>query len=87
MANGNKVDTPPSRTYALVMLKDSVRIAPMLVDLNGLGVQCANVRNAYPHANIKEKLFFYTGEEFGKKKGKLVIIILSLYDLKGVVSK
>ena len=39
VADGHKMDTPPSITYAYFVSKDSVRVVHLINDLNGIGVQ------------------------------------------------
>ena len=53
VAYGHKVDTPPLMTYASLMLRDSVSIFLVLTTLNGLGVQCTDIQNAYLNSNPK----------------------------------
>ncbi len=83
VANGKMIDAPPSMTYASVVSRDSVRIALTLAALNDLGVQCADVQNAYLNAKPKEHVYTISGDEFGQFKGRTVVIVRSLYGLKG----
>ena len=62
----HKVDTSPSMTYASVVSQEIVIILLLLAVLNSLDVQYTGVPNAYLNANIKERVYFYDGEEFGK---------------------
>ncbi len=83
IAGGHKTDPPTSITYSSVVSRDSVRIAFLLAALNDLDVMMANVGNAYINADICEKVYFVTGDEFGAlNRGKNVIIVTALYGLK-----
>ena len=83
VADGHKQDAQQSMTYLTVVSRESVRIMLTLVALNSLDLQTANVQNAYLNAKPKERVYFYAGTEFGKDEGKLVIVVRSLYGLKG----
>ena len=78
------MDTPPFMTYVYVMSRDSVIIVLLHAALNGLGVQCANLQNAYLRTNPKERVYFYYGAEFGKYWVKIIDVVRELYGLKGV---
>lgn len=82
-ANGNMIEAPPSMTYASVVSRDSVRICLMLAALNGLDIKCADVQNAYLNAKPKEKVYIIGGKEFGEHEGRVIVIVRSLYGLKG----
>ena len=86
VADGHKQVAPDSMTYASVVSRDSVRIVLTLAALDNLDVLCADVQNAYLNAKPRERVYFYTGDEFGKDKGKLVIVVRALYGLKGAGS-
>ena len=83
VADGNMIPSPPSMTYASVVSRDSVRICLALAALNGLDVKCADVQNAYLNAEPKERVYIIAGKEFGRYEGRTVVIIRSLYGLKG----
>ena len=83
VADGNMIPSPPSMTYASVVSRDSVRICLTLAALNGLNVKCADVQNAYLNAEPKERVYIIAGKEFGRYEGRTVVIIRSLYGLKG----
>ena len=46
VADGHKVNTPPSMKYASFVLWESVIILFLITDLNGLGGQWSGVQNA-----------------------------------------
>jgi hypothetical protein len=83
VAGGHKTDPPMSLTYSSVVSRDSVRIGFLLAALNGLDILAADIGNAYINANVREKVYFIAGDEFGaSRKGKPVVIIKALYGLK-----
>ena len=82
-ANGNMIESPPSMTYASVVSRDSVRICLTLAALNNLSIKCADVQNAYLNAKPKEKVYLIGGKEFGENEGRIIVIVRSLYGLKG----
>jgi hypothetical protein len=75
VAGGHKTDPPLSHTYSSVVSRDSVRIGFLMAALNGLDILAADIGNAYINANVREKVYFIAGDEFGEsRKGKPVII-------------
>ena len=54
VADGHEVYTPTSMTYAYVVSTDSIIIAPLIDDINGLDVQYTYVQNAYLNTTPKE---------------------------------
>jgi hypothetical protein len=83
VAGGHKTDPPASLTYSSVVSRDSVRIAFLIAALNDLDILAADIGNAYINANVREKVYFIAGDEFGmNKKGKRVVIVKALYGLK-----
>lgn len=83
VADGHKVETPPSVSYSSVVARDSVRICLMLAALNDLNVLCVDIQNAYLTAPNKEKVFMKAGMEFGDECGKWMLIVRALYGLRG----
>ncbi len=75
-------NVPVTYTYASVMKCESVCIAMMLADLNLLEVMAADIMNAYITALCKEKIWTMLVSEFGKDKGKKVIIVRATYSIK-----
>jgi hypothetical protein len=83
VAGGRKTDPPMSLTYSSVVSRDSVRIGFLLAVLNGLDILATDIGNAYINANVREKVYFIAGDEFGApRKGKPVMIVKALYGLK-----
>ena len=86
VSDGHKVDTSPSTTYASVVPRYSLGIILISDDLNVLEVQCTGVQKAYLNDKPKERVLLYSGENFGKDKGKIFIMVCALYGLKGTGS-
>ena len=83
VAGGHKTDPPSSLTYSSVVSRDSVRIAFLIAALNNLDILSADIGNAYINADVREKVYFIAGDEFGAaRKGKPVMIVKALYGLK-----
>ena len=82
VAGGHLTDTPSLITYSTVVSRDSIRILLLMAALNGLDVMSCDIQNAYLNAKPREKVCFTAGDEFGLRKGSLVIIVRALYGLK-----
>jgi hypothetical protein len=65
VAGGHTTDTPHAMTYAIVVSRESVKIALTLAALNDLDVKMADIENAYLTAPITEKVWCIIGPEFG----------------------
>ena len=62
---------------------DSVRIALLLAQLNGLKVCAGNVSCAFLQSQCKEKIYTIAGPEFGPKlQGKVLVMNKSIYGLR-----
>jgi hypothetical protein len=82
VAGGHMTDTPSSITYSSVVSRDSVRLAFLIAELNGLDVMACDIGNAYLNAPCREKVWFKGGIETGEDKGKVLVITRALYGLK-----
>jgi hypothetical protein len=83
VAGGHLTETPASLTYSSVVSHDSVRIAFLLAELNGLEVLPCDIGNAYLNAPCQEKIWFVAGPEFGSRQGQVVkVLVRALYALK-----
>ena len=60
-----KNSEPDQSTYACVVLRDSVRIAPIYAALNGIDVMEADIKNSYLQAPSYEKHCIICRSEFG----------------------
>ena len=79
VAGRHTTETPTPLNYSSVVSRDSVRI---IAALNGLQVMACDIPNAYLTANCHEKIWTYTGPEFGSDHGQPMIIRKALYGLK-----
>ena len=82
VASGHLTDAPDTITYSSVVSRDSVRIALLLAELNGLDIMACDVGNAYLNAPCREKVWFQGGLVTGGDKGKILVITRALYGLK-----
>ncbi len=82
VAGGHMTGAPMIMTYASVVSRETIRIAPTIAALNDLKVKAADILNAYISAPIKEKVWCALGPEFGPVAGKSAIIVHALYGLK-----
>ena len=74
IANGSVTDELGDDIYSGVMGIDSVRIALLLAQLNGLQVCAGNVSCAFLQSQCKEKIYTIAGPEFGPKlQGKVLV--------------
>ncbi|KAG7369925.1 reverse transcriptase RNA-dependent DNA polymerase [Nitzschia inconspicua] len=81
-ANGNETRAPSSITYSSVVSRDSIRLAFLIADLNGLDLLACDLANAFLNAPCAEKIWFEGGTECGEDKGKVCILVRALYGLK-----
>jgi hypothetical protein len=80
VAGGHTTEAPSSMTYSSVVSRDSIRIAFLIAALNDLDIM--SCENAYLNAPCREKIWFKGGLECGEDKGKVCVIVCSLYRLK-----
>ncbi len=82
VAGGHLTKAPATITYAIVVSRETMRLALTFASLNDLEVEVGNVLNAYITAPGKEKVWTILGPEFGLDSGKSDIIVRALYGLK-----
>ena len=82
VAGGHLTDAPDNITYSSVVSRDSVMIALLLAELNGLDIMACDVGNAYLNAPCREKVWFQGGLDTGGDKGKILVITRTLYGLE-----
>jgi len=88
VGGGNWTEVNSEESYAGVVSIDTVRLAFLLGDLNGLSTMAADIGNAYLHGYTKEKVYTVAGPEFGPDlEGLIMICIKSLYGLKSSMSR
>jgi hypothetical protein len=82
VAGGHTTEAPSSLTYLSVVSHDSIHIAFLIAVVNNLDIMSCDLENAYLNAPCHEKIWFEGGLECGEDKGKVCVIICSLYGLK-----
>ena len=82
VTGGNIADPPSSMTYSSVVSSDSVSLAFLIYALNNLYILAGDIQNAYLKYPTKEKVFFYTGNEWKFYQGKVVFIVRDFYGFK-----
>jgi len=83
LVTGSHTTEPPaSDTYSSVTSKESVCLAFLLSELNGLDLVTIDITNAYVNAPCREKVAAIAGPEFGEYEGSVVIIEKAHYSLK-----
>ena len=75
-------ETPAFLTYSSVVSRDSVCIALTIAASNDLQVMSCGIQNAYLTADCREKIWTYTGHEFGLDQGSIIFVRKELYGLK-----
>ena len=79
VANGSVPDKVGDEVYSSVVGIDSVRIALLLAQLNGLQVCAGDVSCAFLQSQCKEKIYTIAGPEFGPKlQGKVLVMNKSI---------
>ena len=82
VAGGHLTEAPSGITYSSVVSRDSVRLAFLYAELNGLDVMVCDIGNAYLNAPCREKVWFVGGIEVGNDAGHVLEITRALYGLK-----
>jgi hypothetical protein len=82
VAGGHMTKAPATITCAIVVSRETIRIALLMDALNDLNVKVGDILNAYITAPIAEKVWTVLGPEFGIDAGKSAIIVHALYGLK-----
>jgi hypothetical protein len=83
VAGGHVTEPPTSITYLSLVAWDSVRLAFLIAVLNDLNILGGEIRNAYLHAETKERVHMVCGPKFEhQSQGHFAIICWALYGLK-----
>ena len=82
VADGHLTNLPLNSVYAGVVSLRGFRICLFLAELNDMEAYATDIGNAYLEATTQEKVCICAGEEFGKRKGHLLIIYKALYGLR-----
>lgn len=83
VASGNWTEPLSTDAYSGVVSIDTIRIAFLLGELNGLTVIATDISQAYLHGKTQEKVYSRAGPEFGELQGRILIIEKGLYGLRG----
>lgn len=81
VTRGDLTYKPVDSVYAGVVSLRGFRICLFLAELNGMEANTMDIGNAYLEAYTTEKLYVYTGSEFGDQQVYLLIVSKSLYEL------
>ena len=73
---------PSAITYLSVVSRDSVRLAFMIADLNGLDIMSCDLENKFLNTTKCEEIWFEGVIECGEEKGKVLVVVIALYGLK-----
>jgi hypothetical protein len=65
VAGGHRMDPPKALTYSSVISRESLHIAMLVVGLNDLDIQMADIGNAYLNAPTTKKCYVIAGDVFG----------------------
>ncbi len=74
VAGGHTTEVHSTLTFALVVLRDSVRIALTISALNGLKVMACDIQNAYFTEDCREMIWTRAGPKFGSEAGTIFIV-------------
>ena len=69
-------------TFSSVVSRDSIQLAFLIAALNNLDIMSVDLENAFIQVPCQEKIWFEGGIECGKDRGKVCIVVWSLYGLK-----
>ena len=81
-AGGHTTDAPDGITYSSVVSRDSVRLGFLAAALHDVDILSIDLENAYLNAPCAEKIWFEGTAECGDAKGKVCVMVRSLYGLK-----
>ena len=81
-AGGHTTDAPDGITYSSVVSRDSVRLGFLAAALHDVDILSIDLENAYLNAPCAEKIWFEGTAECGDAKGKVCVLVRSLYGLK-----
>ena len=83
VAGGNWTEPLDTDAYSGVVSIDTIRLAFLLAQVNGLTAIATDISNAYLHGLTKEKVYTKAGPEFGKHAGRTLVIEKATYGLRG----
>ena len=74
-------DVSREESYSGVVSMVTIRVAFVLAALDDLEVCAVDISTAFLYTKTREKVFIYTGSEFGKNTGKVHLKDKGLYGL------
>jgi len=81
VAGGNHTQPPKEDIFSGVVGMETIHIAFLIAEMNGLNVCAADIGNAFLYGTTLEKVYIRAGKEFGDQKGSFLIIDKGLYGL------
>ena len=81
VAGDHTKEAPLAITYSIVVSRDSVGLAFIIVALNGLDIMSCDLENTYLNATNRENIWFEGGIKYGEDKGKVLVVVQDLYGL------
>ena len=81
---GHMMEPPATITHDILVLKETVRIAMKLAELNDLSVKVSEIQNAYTTAPVTKKIRTVLVQNFGEDSGRKATAVWALYGLKSV---
>lgn len=82
VADGHLTEAPLESVYSGVVSLRGFRLVLFLAELNDLQMWSTDIGNAYLEARTCEKVYVIAGEEFGDRKGHILLIKKALYGLR-----
>ena len=82
VVGGHVIDSSEHTTYSSTIKDISVRLMMLVAAKYGLGMISGDIGNAFCTAPCAEKIWSVAGEQFGDKKGAIVVLKRALYGLK-----
>jgi Reverse transcriptase (RNA-dependent DNA polymerase) len=82
VADGHLADIPLDPIYSGVVSLHRFRLVLFLAELNKLQLWVTDKSNAYLEAYTSEKVYIFSGPEFGDREGHILVICKALYGLR-----
>ena len=82
VVGGHVIDSSGHTTYSSTIKDLSVRLMLLIAVKNDLGFMAGDIGNAFCTAPCAEKIWSVAGDQFGTRKGSIVVLKRALYGLK-----
>eukprot|EP00957_Ditylum_brightwellii_P182646 13911948-Ditylum_brightwellii.AAC.1 len=82
VAGGHVIDSSEHTSYSSTIKDILVRLMMLVAAKYGLGMLSREIGNAFCTAPCAEKIRSEAGEQFGEKKGAMVVLKQAIYGLK-----